>query len=65
MFFSASLPAACRPRHLRLHEGGLAVLAAELAVGEEALGADDLAVLEVDRRLLEAVGAHGAQVGHR
>ena len=46
---------------LRLHEGRLAVLAAELAVGEEALGADDLAVLEVDGRLLEAIGAHGAQ----
>ena len=46
---------------LGLHERGLAVLAAELAVGEQALGADDLAVLEVDRRFLEAVGAHGAQ----
>ena len=46
---------------LRFHERGLAVLAAELAVGIEALGADDLAVLEVDGRLLEAVGAHGAQ----
>ena len=34
---------------------------AELAVGEQALGADDLAVLEVGRRLLEAVGAHRAQ----
>ena len=46
---------------MRLHEGGLAVLAAELAVGVEALGADDLAVLEVRGRFLEAIGAHGAQ----
>ena len=45
---------------LRRHELGLAVLA-ELAVGIEALRADDLAVLEGGRRLLEAVGAHGAQ----
>ena len=45
---------------LRRHELGLAVLA-ELAVGVEALGADDLAVLERGGRLLEAVGAHGAQ----
>ena len=50
-----------QPAPLRFHEGGLAVLAAEFAVGEETFGADDLAVLEVDGGLLEAVGAHGAQ----
>ena len=46
---------------LGLHEGSLAVLAAELAVGEEAFGADDLAVGEGGRGLLEAVGAHRAE----
>ena len=33
----------------------------ELAVGIEALGADELAVLEVDDRFLHAIVAHGAQ----
>ena len=33
----------------------------KFAVGEQALGADDRAVLEIRGRLLEAVCSHGAQ----
>ena len=50
-----------QPAPDRFHEGRLAVLGPELAVGVEALGADDLAVLETGRRFLETVVAHGAQ----
>ena len=56
-FFARRLQAA----PLGLHERGFAILALELAVGEQALGTDDFAVLEIRRGLLEAVGAHGAQ----
>ncbi len=64
--FSACLPGACRPRHYRRGELRLAVRSLELAVGEQPLGADDLAILEADRRLLEAVRSHRPQplVGH-
>ena len=66
MSFSACLPGASRPRHCRGGEFRLAVRRLELAVGEQPLGADDLAVLEADGRLLEAVRAHGPQalIGH-
>ena len=46
---------------LRRHEDRLAVLAVELAVGEQPLRSHDLAVGEGHRGLLEAVGPHGDQ----
>ena len=49
------------PAPLRRHERRLAVLRAELAVGEETLRSDELAVLEAGRRFLDAVRSHGAQ----
>ena len=60
------MPGACKPAPLRRHERRLAVLRVELAVGEQTLGADQLAVLEAGRGLLDAVGAHRPQavVGH-
>src|SRR5260370_3608655 len=59
------LPGRLEAAPLRRHEFRLAVLP-ELAIGVEALGPDDLAILEIDRRLLEPVRPHGAEplVGH-
>ena len=61
MSFSACLPGASRPRHCVAMKIALPSLPPNLPSAIEPLGADDLAVLEGDRRLLEAVGAHGAQ----
>ena len=49
------------PAPRRVHEPRLAVLGGEDAVGVETLRSDELAVLEGGRRLLDAVGAHGAK----